>query len=121
MSIPYGFWISPSGEMLPVSPGKHMEMASELSGAGRRTPVERLMQRGYVRAVFDRQTRTLLLGPHFPPHGPLPPLIRRAVKDYAIENNINAAFTSTDREGKLRQRELHTTTAPSATSEASAP
>lgn len=107
--IPYGFWISPSGKMIPIQPGQHTDIAVELLGtAGRGSPMERLTNRGYVRAVFDRPTRTLLLAAHVPPHGPLPPLIKRAVKDYAIENNINAVFTATDREGKCRQQELHT-------------
>lgn len=124
MTVPYGFWISISGQMFPVQPGQHAEKAKELLGERwiRGTPVETMTQLGYVRASFDRQSRTLLLAAHFPPHGPLPPLVRRAVKDYAIENNINAVFIATDREGRPRQQELHTaTTVPPATVEASEP
>lgn len=109
MTVPYGFWISPSGKMIAVQPGQHTEVAKELlGGPGRGSPMERLTNSGYVRAVFDRKSETLMLEAHVPPHGPLPPMIWRAVKDYAIENHINAVFTTTDREGRCRQRELHT-------------
>lgn len=93
--VPWGFWIGPTGEMLPVKMMMHDLEAKRLL-VTRGLPYDeygavagfQLEKAGYVRAVFDRKNQTLFVDSP----NPLSNTVRRAIKDYAIEHNISAVF-----------------------------
>ncbi len=96
-SIPWGFWVSPSGELRPVRMMEHEIEAKKIldelgtpftPGASSGTPDYQMIKSGWFRAVFDRRTQTLMVDSL----NPLTPRAKSAIRDFAIEHNVNAEF-----------------------------
>jgi hypothetical protein len=106
---PSGMWVSPEGDITPVSMFEHEFTARRLLGEdfkpGKGVPEYQLDKKRYARGVFDRKSNTLLVDAT----QPLTNTARRAVKDYAIEHGINAVFgTDTSISYGLAKDYIHT-------------
>lgn len=93
--VPYGFWISPDGKMTTVPTMSHKAEAKRiLSEIGapfdpaKGVTEDQLQARGYARATFEQGANTLIVDHP----NQLNRAQRQAVKDYAIEKDINALY-----------------------------
>ena len=109
--VPAGLWVDSNGNMHPVRKMYEHEFEAKKLLGEKFDPEGgvaeyQIDKAGYARGVYDRKSNTMF----FDQSRPLSRLQERAIKDWAIEHNVNAVFGhDTSRSGGNAKKTIHST------------